>query len=149
MPRTAIVGIGNLMKADDGAGMIMTAALKNRLAGYSEVRIYQTGTTPENYLAEIVAFKPEVVYLIDAADFNAEAGEFKIFPGDEIKSQGFSTHAISISLIIKFLQSQIKAKIFLLAIQPEEISTQEGLSDRVKTGTDNAIVFLEKKVRDC
>jgi hydrogenase 3 maturation protease len=147
MPRTAIVGIGNLMKADDGAGMVMAAILKERLADFSEVRTYETGTTPENHLAEIVAFKPEIIYLIDAADFEGEAGDFKLFPADEVKSQGFSTHAVSISLLIQFLKVQTKAEIFLLAIQPEEISTREGLSARVKSGMDEAIIFLEKKCR--
>ena len=146
MPRTAIVGIGNLMKADDGVGMVMTAALKERLAVFSEIRTYETGTTPENHLAEIIAFKPEVIYLIDAADFNGEAGDFKLFPADKIKSQGFSTHAVSISLVVQFLKLQTKAEIFLLAIQPEEISAREGLSAQVKTGTDKAIIFLEKKI---
>ena len=146
MPRIAIVGIGNLMKADDGAGMIMTAALKERLVGFSEIRTYETGTAPENHLAAILAFKPEIIYLIDAADFNGEAGEFKLFPAHQVKSQGFSTHAISISLVIQFLKLQTKAEIFLLAIQPEEISIHEGLSARVKAGTDKAIIFLEKKV---
>ena len=55
MPRTAIVGMGNLMKADDGAGMVMTAILKERLADFSEVKTYETGTTPANHLAGIVA----------------------------------------------------------------------------------------------
>jgi len=146
MPRTAIVGIGNLMKADDGAGMVTTAALKERLAVFSEIRTYETGTTPENYLAEIVSFKPEVIYLVDAADFDGEAGDFKLFPADEITSQGFSTHAIAISLVVQFLKLQTKAEIFLLAIQPEEISVREGLSARVKAGTDEAIMFLEKKI---
>ena len=146
MPRIAIVGIGNLMKADDGAGMVMTAALKERLAGFSEIKTYETGTAPENHLAAIIAFKPEIIYLIDAADFNGEAGEFKLFPANQVKSQGFSTHAISISLVIQFLKLQTKAEIFLLAIQPEEISIREGLSARVKTGTDKAIIFLEKKI---
>lgn len=137
------------MKADDGAGMVMAAALKKRLAVFSEIMTYETGTTPENYLAEIVAFKPEVIYLVDAADFNGEAGEFKLFPAHQVKSQGFSTHAISISLVIRFLKLQTEAEIFLLAIQPEEISFREGLSARVKAGTDEAIIFLEKKVRGC
>ena len=149
MARIAIVGIGNLMKADDGAGMVMAAALKKRLAGFSEIRTYETGTTPENHLAAIIAFKPEIIYLIDAADFRGEVGEFKLFPAHQVKSQGFSTHAISISLIIRFLKLQTEAEIFLLAIQPEEISTREGLSARVKTGTDEAVIFLEKKVRSC
>ena len=147
MPRIAIVGIGNLMKADDGAGMVMASVMKERLAGISEIRTFETGNAPENYLSSIAAFKPEIIYLIDAADFNGEAGDFKLFPAHQVKSQGFSTNAISISLVIQFLKLQTKAEIFLLAIQPEEISTSEGLSARVKAGTDEAIIFLEKKCK--
>lgn len=147
MARIAIVGIGNLMKADDGAGMIIAAALKEQLADFPEIKTYETGTTPENHLAPIVAFKPEIIYLVDSADFSGEAGEFQLFPAHQVKSQGFSTHAISISLVIQFLKLQTKAEIFLLAIQPEEISAREGLSERVKTGTDKATIFLENKCK--
>lgn len=147
MPRTAIVGIGNLLKSDDGVGMIMAARLKEKLSESSEIRTFETGAAPENHLAEIVAFKPEVIYLVDAADFDGEAGDFKLLPSTEVKSQGFSTHSISISLVIKFLQSQTKAEIFLLAIQPETLSTGESLSAQVKAGMDEAAIFLENKCK--
>ena len=145
MPRTAIVGIGNTLRADDGAGVLISARLKKKLAANSEVKVYQTGTTPENHLIPIVDFKPKKIYLVDTCDFGGKAGDFKVLPAKEIKEQGFSTHSISLSFLVKFLSSQTDAEIFLIAIQPEKIATGKGLSFPVKNGVKRAVVFLENE----
>ncbi len=145
MLRIAIVGIGNPEKVDDGAGVLIAEELKKRLEPYCWIKVYQTGTTPENYLVPITEYRPRIIYLIDACDFGGKPGDFKIFSAKDIKDSGWSTHAPSLSLLIKFLSTQTQAKIFLLAIQPGRIGTRKGPSLPLKNHWKEAVAFLAEE----
>ncbi|MCM8780588.1 MAG: hydrogenase 3 maturation endopeptidase HyCI [Candidatus Omnitrophica bacterium] len=124
-----ILGIGNTLRRDDGLGVILAERLKNR----TPFKVFDVGISPENYLGKIVREKPNTVIIIDAVDFGAQPGEFRLLDADDIKTSNlFSTHNISISLLINYLQNNLKADIIILTVQPKEISLGEGLSPEVK-----------------
>src|SRR5512146_590776 len=75
-PRVAIVGIGNSLRSDDAAGILITRTLAQQecAADKDRVLIVEAGHAPENHTAELRVFAPDVILLVDAADMGKEPG---------------------------------------------------------------------------
>ncbi|MHC4647512.1 MAG: hydrogenase maturation protease, partial [Planctomycetota bacterium] len=69
--RTVIVGIGNTLKGDDGAGPLICEHLS--AAGVS-AELIDAGTVPENYIQPIIRKAPENLVIVDAMEFGASPG---------------------------------------------------------------------------
>lgn len=127
--RVVIVGIGNVMKADDGFGPALIERLSARL---KKSICIDAGTTPENCIGKILKENPDVILLVDAAHINLEPGRYKILEKDEILKSGLTTHDISPKMFIEYLEDQTKAPIYLLAVQPKDLSLANTMSKGVK-----------------
>lgn len=126
--KTVILGIGNTMRGDDGIGSLLAARIKGRLPYV----VYDVGAHPENYLGKVIKEKPDTVVIMDAVDFGGKPGEFNILENVDLKTTNlFSTHNASISLTINYLQSNLRADIMILIIQPKSIAMGDKLSPEV------------------
>lgn len=126
--KVVVVGIGNTMRSDDGVGALLAGRIKNKVP----FTVFDTGVSPENYLEKIIREKPDTIVIIDAVDFGAKPGEFQILEAQDLKTVNlFATHNASISLTINYLQSNLKADIIILIIQPKTIVFGEELSQEV------------------
>ena len=72
---TVIVGIGNTLKGDDGAGPQVCSILKGNISA----EIIDAETAPENFVAKIIQMSPKKLLIIDAIDFGKPPGTIKIF----------------------------------------------------------------------
>jgi len=134
--KVVVLGIGNTLRSDDGAGSILVSRLKQR----SPFLIFDSGPSPENYLGKIIREKPDTIVIIDAADFGGKPGEFTLIEGESVKTTNlFSTHNASISLTTNYLQSNLKVDIIILVIQPESII----FGDTVSLEVERTIEKLE------
>lgn len=125
----AVLGIGNILRSDDGIGSILASRIKDKVP----YRVYDAGTSPENYLGKIIKERPDKIIIIDAVDFGGKPGEFRFVKADDIKTVNlFFTHNTSISLIINYLQINLKADIIILIIQPKSIAFGDKLSQPIK-----------------
>lgn len=123
-----ILGIGNTLRCDDGAGSILASRIKDKLSFI----VYDAGSSPENYLGKIIKDAPSTVVIIDAGDLGLAAGAFGILEPDSFQTTNlFSTHNSSLSLIINYLQTHLKTDIILLIIQPHNLSFGDNLSPAV------------------
>ena len=113
--KIAILGFGNRLWGDDGAGSVLAERLK---AANPEAPIFDGGMVPENYLEKVAATEPDTILLIDAADFGGQPGEWRIFSGEDLALTGISTHAGSPRMLAAYLQERTRANVKLLAIQP-------------------------------
>lgn len=126
--KVAILGIGNTLRSDDGAGSILASRIKDK----APLTVFDAGASPENYLEKIIKENPDTVVMIDAVDFGGSAGEFRILEAEDIKTVNlFATHNASISLAINYLQSKLKADIIILLIQPKSIVLGDKLSPEI------------------
>ena len=126
--KVIILGIGNTMRSDDGVGSLLAERIKDKVP----FSVWDAGPSPENYLGKIVKEAPDTLVLIDAVDFGGRPGEFSVLEADDIKTVNlFSTHNASISLLINYLQSEIKADIIILIVQPKSIVFGDALSPEV------------------
>ena len=124
-----ILGFGNRMWADDGAGSHAAEALA-RAPGLTAI---DGGFTPENHLEKVVQSQPDSILLIDASDFGGQPGELKLVNPDELAQSGFSTHSGSPAMLARYLEARCGAKVALLAIQPAETHASQQLSESVSS----------------
>lgn len=129
--RIVFVGLGNELRADDGAGLKLTERLKSKNE-FSNSHFILAGRNPENHLQEILNQNPQIVIFIDAAEWNGNPGEIKIFNDDEISQTEFSTHTFSITMIKDFLLNHQQMDFMFLGIQPLSTSFNEGLSEPIR-----------------
>ena len=133
--KVVLLGIGNTLRSDDGAGSLLASRLKDTVPYI----VYDAGANPENYLGKIIKDNPDNIIIVDAADFAGKPGEIRLLEGQELKTSNlFSTHNASISLTINYLQSSIGADIIILIIQPKSTVFGDSLSSQV----DNAVKTL-------
>lgn len=150
--KTVIVGIGNTLRGDDGAGPELIRKLKSSLqfTVYSLQKTYQlflldVGEVPENYLEKIAEYKPDIILLVDVVDFKSQPGSIKIIEAENIKEAGFSTHNASLSLAMRYLKKETRADIFMLGIQPKSLRMNNGLSKPVKEALNRIEEFLIRR----
>ncbi|MBN1309209.1 MAG: hydrogenase maturation protease [Chitinispirillaceae bacterium] len=126
---TLLVGIGNNMRGDDGAG----PCLIEIIADYVSVPCINAGSVPENYLEKMVMLHPETIIFIDAADFLGIPGEIKLFGHDAICRGACSTHTGSMALITAYLQHRMPStRICIIAVQPQSIMLNGSISNEVR-----------------
>jgi len=139
--KVLIVGIGNLLRGDDGIGPEIINRLKNPLP---RLLLFDVGETPENYLGKIVKQKPDTIVLIDAIDFGADPGTIQIIERDDIRDESLSTHNVSLNLVAKYLQEETSADVFLLGIQPKTTEFGKEISEPVRKGLEKIVRMLER-----
>lgn len=139
--KTVIVGIGNPLRGDDGFG----PALVQRLQGKVNLACIDAGNAPENHLGRILKEEPDSVLLVDAADLGLDPGQYRILQPEDILKCGLTTHDMSSRMMIEFIQNQTPANIFMLAVQPENVSLGEPMSECLnKTLDEIELLILEE-----
>ncbi|MBI4651778.1 hydrogenase 3 maturation endopeptidase HyCI [Candidatus Desantisbacteria bacterium] len=135
-----IVGVGNVLRADDGVGPYIISCFKEKKVGFD---LLDTGTTPENFTEDIIKLKPEIIIIIDAAYMNKKPGEICFFNGDSIPETSISTHNISMRVISGLWKNLTNAEINFIGIEPENTNWEEDISQIVKKSADKLIsLFL-------
>ena len=137
-----IIGIGNIMRGDDGFGPKLIESLKKKKIKAS---LFDCGTVPENYIFPILATSCDTVILVDAADIKMEPGSLEVLSLSELSGAGLSTHNSSIRLFTDLLMTgKDGLNIFAVTIQPKSIAFGESLSPAVSEGVDKLTdIFIE------
>lgn len=129
----AIVGIGNILRGDDGLGPKFIELLKTKQI--RNASLFDCGTVPENYIFPILATSCDTVILIDAASLGLSPGEAKVFALEDIANVGFSTHNPSPRLFTDLLRTgKDNLNIFVVTVQPKTTALGEALSEDVLAG---------------
>jgi hydrogenase 3 maturation protease len=131
------VGIGNLLKMDDGAGVYISRKIKNR----GTISALTVEASIENYIGKINSLNPDILVLIDCVDIKSPAGTFKLLTISKIQDLTFNTHNISLKRISEFFSMPV----FILGIQPEKIGFGENISYLVKNVADKIIKQINKQ----
>jgi len=128
------VGIGNVLKHDDGAGVYLTRQIRD--TGMISTLIVEQSI--ENYIGKINTLNPEILVLVDCLYFGKYSGYSDIIPAEELRCQTSNTHNIS----LKRLSELFKMPVYILGIQPENIRFGEGMTIHVK----KAVTELADKI---
>jgi hydrogenase 3 maturation protease len=140
--KTLILGIGNALKQDDGAGPALIKKLQGR--SRTGLELIDGGTAPENFSGKIKEFKPGTLILADAVDLKAEPGAFRIIEAERFGLDSFSTHNIPFPVFISYLKEALpELKVYVLGIQPKRVALGEGLSLEVSQAIEKICMVID------
>ncbi|MHC4535741.1 MAG: hydrogenase 3 maturation endopeptidase HyCI [Planctomycetota bacterium] len=125
---TVIVGIGNILKGDDGAGPLVCEQLKRENIC---AEVIDAGTVPENYIHSIIKKVPQNLLVIDAIDFGAAPGTIRIFEPEQLSSHVISTHSLSPRLFVDMVCQNISIDVYFVGIQPAHLQLGQSISQQV------------------
>ena len=141
-PRIAIIGVGNELNGDDSAGVLVSRIVSQTIKITESVYAVEGSISPENYTAPIRRFKPDWIWLFDAAEFDQNPGSVQILPLDLVNGATAFTHGLPLSVLAGFLQKETKADIFLFGIQPLNVEPFTPISDILKLAVDDLAMEL-------
>lgn len=124
--RALLVGVGNPLRGDDGAGSL----LAGRLTGRGLAAAIDAETVPENYLGALLDAPADLVLFVDAAEHGDEPGACCLGPARILAERCSSTHAPSLLLLARMLEGRGK-EVWLLGIQPRATEVGAPLSAAV------------------
>ena len=104
------------------------------------------GSVPENFTGLIKKSNPSHIILIDASLMNLDAGEINIVNKDNIVDISISTHSMSLSYLIKYLELEKDYNILFIGIEPEIMDLSFELSSKIKNSSDMLIKLLFDKI---
>jgi hydrogenase 3 maturation protease len=128
------VGIGNLLKMDDGVGVYISRKIKN----IGNISAINAETSIENYIGKINCLNPDLLILIDCLEMNSTPGTCKLLDICEIEDLTFNTHNISVRRLSEFFDMPV----FILGIQPEKIDFGENISYLVMEESEKIINII-------
>jgi hydrogenase 3 maturation protease len=135
--RKLFVGIGNVLKTDDGAGVYISKKIKER----GNILSLTVEAGIENYIGKINSINPDILILVDCVDIKMAPGSIKLLTLNQILDITFNTHNIS----IKRLSDFFRMKVYILGIQPEKVEFGENISYLVKTVANKIVKQINKK----
>ncbi len=147
--RIALLGAGSSLNSDDAAGPAIAEKLiktMQRTAGDS-VQVYNGCTAPENFTGDIKRFKPDILFIIDAADFGESPGSVRELNVRETEGVSFSSHMLPIKIMALYLEKETGCKTVLLGIQPESVSYGEKMSVPVARSVRIITGALKREIR--
>lgn len=125
--KLVLLGVGNPLRGDDGAGPKLVRELKNKI----DAILLDCEEVPENFLGEIVKAQPDTVIIIDAVDLEKSPGSIAVLEEASLVSTGWSTHRVSLRPFIRYVKTNTEADVFVLGIQPKAMELGGKISDEV------------------
>jgi hydrogenase 3 maturation protease len=126
LPRSTILvlGIGNVLKGDDGVGPYVAGLLAESLESggvyhkeHLLLHAIDCGTVPENYTSVVRRLRPDHLVLVDAAEMGLAAGEVRVVPVEMIGALGLSTHSMPLSMFMSYV-ADLAGSVILVGVQP-------------------------------
>ena len=148
--KAAIIGIGNILRRDDGIGIIVLESLLN-FYKRQNLDYFNFSSATFDLLHRIKTYN--AVLLIDGINAGLEAGELKI---SELKDIDYkidnsftSTHEFNLKSMFELSKKLgIKTKIYLAGIQVRDTSFGQGISEALKNKKKEIVrqvsIFIEK-----
>jgi hydrogenase maturation protease len=135
-PKAAVLGIGNPLMCDDGAGIEVLDALR-KMTLPAGVEILDCGTGGMTLLHALADYR--AVVIADAVDFGGKPGEVKSFsPYDavsvkELKRLSLHEGDAFETIVLARRLGQCPERIVICAIQPKRIEPRHGMTRDVRT----------------
>ncbi|MFA5160614.1 MAG: hydrogenase 3 maturation endopeptidase HyCI [Elusimicrobiales bacterium] len=133
--KAVILGVGNDMRGDDGAGPALVKLLSGKCPG---ITLIDGGQTPENKAFEIIRLKPSSLVIVDAADMGLKPGQTALIDGENISNVSFSSHALPLTVLTSYLEREIPGlKVYIAGIQPKTTAFGGRLSREARAAIKN------------
>ena len=151
-PILCVLGIGNVLWADEGFGVRCVEALHRRYEFADQVRLIDGGTQGLYLIQHVQAASRLLIF--DAIDYGLPPGTLKVIEGDEVPAfmgaKKMSLHQTGFQevLMLAKLTEQYPQEVVLLGCQPEELDDYGGsLRPRVKQALEDALALGLDRLR--
>lgn len=138
-----VLGIGNQLKCDDGIGPFIINKLKKADIENDRLLLIDAETVPENFTGKIRKENPTHIMLIDACLMDSEPGDIRIVDYEDFANIGISTHSMSLSYFVKYLQQGNDFKIIFVGIEPESMDYSDSPTEIVERSALDFIDLLK------
>jgi hydrogenase 3 maturation protease len=135
--RVLFVGIGNVLKQDDGAGVYISRKIKPG----NNIDVITAEVSIENYIGKINSLNPDILIIIDAMEMGMPQGTVRLLPLGETADITFNTHNISLRRLSDFFS----AEVYILGIQPASVDFGEKTSYLVRREANKIINLINKR----
>jgi hydrogenase maturation protease len=150
-PRVLILGIGNLLWADEGFGVRALEYLQQHYSFPDQVRLLDGGTQGI-YLVQHVR-EAEILVVFDAVDYGLPGGTLKLVEGEQVPkflgAKKVSLHQTGFQEVLAMAEmlGDYPSHLLLVGVQPVELEDYGGsLRDEVKAciqpAIDHALEYL-------
>jgi hydrogenase 3 maturation protease len=158
----AVVGIGQELNGDDGAGVLVVrrlSALARRGSGKAapnksqgpgafpgpcDLLIIEAAHAPENCLGPLLRFRPALVIVVDAAELGERPGTVRWLDWQETAGLSASTHTLPPSMLARFLVPAAGCEVAVLAIQAADTALGAPLSPEVAAAVEEILNGLSQ-----
>ncbi len=146
--RLAVLGVGQVLRGDDAAGLRVVQELQKRLPIQEDVLLIEAGPAPENFTGSLRRFHPDLVILIDAALMGLEPGAWRRLDWHDTSSYTGSTHTLPLNFLASYLETELGCTVELIGIQPAGNEFEALISPAVISGIDSVTAALIGKIQD-
>jgi hydrogenase 3 maturation protease len=157
--RVAVVGIGQELRGDDGAGPHFIHRLRkiqqDNLSGQASpvpgiskisLKLWDAGPAPENFTGALRQFAPHLVLLVDAAEWGTVPGSIRCISWRETDWQVSSTHSLPLPVLADYLERETGCHVVLVCVQAGSLEFGATLSPRLAQCLDEAASIVATKL---
>lgn len=152
-PRALVLGIGNLLWADEGFGVRAVEALHAAYEFGPSVRLMDGGTQGI-YLVQHIR-DADLLVVFDAVDYGLPPGTMKLVEGDEVPkflgAKKMSLHQTGFQEVLAMaeMMGEYPADLLLIGVQPVELedyggSLREEVKAQIAPAIEAALAFLAR-----
>lgn len=146
--KTVIIGLGNIYKMDDAAGIVALRLLrKKKFDKNKDVSLIEAGRRLIDYIQVIGDLNPSKLIFIDSSSFGSEPGKIKLFNKDQIVDDNLTAHENNFNLVMGYLKKKIpNCQILFIGIQFGclDMTDEVLLTENVKKGVEELVGSFEK-----
>jgi hydrogenase maturation protease len=148
-PRIGVIGVGNPLMGDEGAGIAAIEALKERGLP-PDVDLIDAGSVGMSLLHILRNY--DAVMIIDAANFGGKPGEVRVFGPDEVKSvKGLrreSLHEADLLQVIELSRTlgELPEAVLIFAIQFKSVEHSMDMSEEVRSAVPEVVEAVVEKM---
>ncbi|MCD4814021.1 hydrogenase maturation peptidase HycI [bacterium] len=132
-----LMGIGNQLRGDDGVGNYI--AQNFQAEGWLAL---DCATLPENYTSVVKKHQPDYLVIVDAAQMDIKAGEFRRVDYEEIQDMGGGTHSLPLYIVINYMRQSVQKEVVFIGIQPAKVEDGQELTPVVRDSADRVIEMI-------
>ena len=138
-----VLSVGNELKSDDGVGPFIIKKLKEENIENKNLLFIDGKTVPENFTGKIRKEKPTHLIIVDACLMDLQPGEMQIVNKYEVANIGISTHSMSLSFFVRYLEKNTDFGIIFVGIEPETMDWGEKPTPKVENAANEFIKILK------
>ena len=138
-----ILSVGNELKSDDGVGPFIIKNLMAENIESDRLLLIDSGTVPENFTGKIRKENPSHVIIVDACLMGCRPGDIRIVDKDDFTNIGISTHSMSLSYFVKYLERDTDFKIIFVGIEPETMDWGANPTENVEKAAFDFIKIIK------